>query len=963
MAPSGHWKQFQSERPTEDEIRRWYVRGRTGLGIVCGKVSGHLEMLEFEGRAVAEGVWQDFNNLADQTGLRDLVDRIKHGYGERTPSGGHHLLYRCPDGVEGSDKLAKRPRTEEEAADDERAGIKGPNPRVLIETRGQGGYAVVAPSGGRVHPSGLDYRLVYGGFDSIVTITAAERAALHELARSLDRMPHVAIEPGPEARSGTGRPGDDFAARTTWPEILEPHGWRPLFIAADGNQHWRRPGKDRGTSATINERGEAVLYVFSTSTIFDAERAYSKFAAYTVLNHSGDFAAAARHLRAQGYGQPAAEAEPEVDETSLDVVVCTDRGLCDRDGQTGMADDALRALIAANEETPSVFERARRLVRVGHSKAGPDGSGHPVIERLGKAALAGELARAAWFVTIGGRDRTPKKVAPPPGIVEDILERGSWDGLPSLSGVVETPVVRPDGSILTEPGYDRRTWLFYAPRPGFELPPIPEAPNTGDIRQAVGLLNDAFSDFPFADQASRANAYALLLTPFIRHVLGDGLVPMAVIDAPTPGTGKGLLLDLTTVISTGSVVPKRSPARDGDEWRKEIFAAALEGANYFVIDNAAEPLGAAALDSAITAGRITSRILGESREAVAEIRWTWAATGNNIVVRGDLARRCYWIRLVSDVADPSQRRDFRHPDLLGWAREQRAGLVAAALTIVRSWYAAGCPGAEIPAFGSFEVWSKTIGGIVVHAGIDGFLGNLREFRQMADRSQKEWERFIGAWWAVLGSESLSASELARRMRDDEDRLSSRYAPMRETLPTRLTPAFERAHPPSYQAFAVALGKALTQAQGRWFATDPMLRFESAEDPHRKASVWRVAAKAATSGAQAPAGSAGSAGSPSPSADAVAGSAGSLSFDSTEAIAEDHALLAGSAGSAGSLSPRARARTGAQVHNARTHAGNRAEGDSADPADPAGGQPVMGGGEYPSSPSPPAVDDDWEVWRP
>jgi hypothetical protein len=131
MAPSGRWKQFQRERSTEDEIRRWYAQGRTGLGIVCGEVSGRLELLEFEGRAVAEGLGHDFNTLADQTGLRDLVDRIKHGYGERTPSGGHHILYRCPEGVEGSLKLAKRPPTEEEAADDKRAG-GDPAPRVLI---------------------------------------------------------------------------------------------------------------------------------------------------------------------------------------------------------------------------------------------------------------------------------------------------------------------------------------------------------------------------------------------------------------------------------------------------------------------------------------------------------------------------------------------------------------------------------------------------------------------------------------------------------------------------------------------------------------------------------------------------------------------------------------------------------------------------------------------------------------
>jgi hypothetical protein len=639
------------------------------------------------------------------------------------------------------------------------------------------------------------------------------------------------------------------------------------------------------------------------------------------------------------------------------VIVCTDRGLHDLEGQQGMADDALRALVAANQEHPSIFERGRQLVRVGHSKAAPDDSGHPIIEALSRDALASELASCAWFVTVGARGRT-QYITPPEGVVRAVHARATWDGLPSLAGVTETPVVRSDGTIVSQPGYDAATWLYYAPRSGFRLPAIPERPAAAAIGAAVELLDEAFCDFPFADAASRANAFGLLLTPFVRHLLGEGLVPMAVIDAPTPGTGKGLLLDLTSVISTGGIVPKRTPASTNDEWRKELLAAALEGASYFIVDNTADPLGSPALDSAITAGKVTGRILGQSRDAVVSVRWTWATTGNNISVRGDLARRCYWIRLVPDVADPSQRRDFRHPELLGWAREQRAELVAATLTLIRAWFAAGRPRSDVPAFGSFEGWSQVVGGILAHAGIDAFLGNLREFRQQTDRGQQEWEKFISAWWAVMGTESLSASELARRMRDDQDRLSTRYVPMRETLPARLTAAFERSHPPSYRAFAVALGTALTRAQGRWFGTDPMLRFESVEDPHRKASAWRVTAKAVGTNEQ------GVAGSLSARPNAVAGSAGSLSFDLTEAIAEKEANSAGSAGSAGSLTPRAGGgKLGGEAHASRARVRESAEKDPADPADPASEQDTVGEGDAGGSPPSPPTGDDWEVWRP
>jgi P4 family phage/plasmid primase-like protien len=315
LAPGGRWKQFQRQQSSEDEIRRWYATSRSGLGIVCGRISGNLEMLEFEGRAVAEGLWQEFLSAAEQIGLRNLVDRIKFGYGERTPSGGFHLLYRCPDGVEGSDHLAERPPTEEEAADDRRRGITKPPPRVLIETRGEGGYVIVAPSGGRVHPSEKPYVLHYGGFDSIIMISGTERDALHALARTFDRMPAAPPrDQGSRANLRThdeNTPGNDFNRRGDWAkDVLEPAGWSFTGTDGEGRQRWyRAPGGRPGwTSATVSPDGE-VLIVFSASAGLPTRCGLSKFAAYTNLHHDGDFSTAARALRAQGYGHQSAAVE------------------------------------------------------------------------------------------------------------------------------------------------------------------------------------------------------------------------------------------------------------------------------------------------------------------------------------------------------------------------------------------------------------------------------------------------------------------------------------------------------------------------------------------------------------------------------------------------------------------------------------------------------------------------------
>lgn len=266
------WKRFQSARPSPSQIEDWYRKGLTGVGLVTGEVSGNLECLDFDDH---EG-WGRFKVVAEAVGLGALVRRVCEGYAEQSPHG-FHLLYRCNE-IGGNTKLAQ-------AADK----------KALIETRGEGGYIITAPSTGMSLAG--DYVLKTGGFESIVRITPNERRALHELARSFDEAPKPEHRPQGDAAPGDPRPGDEFNARTTWAEVLESHGWVRLFTRGD-TTHWRRPDKSKGESATTNHNGSDLLYVFSTSTPFEAERSYDKFGAYTILNHNGDFKEAAAALKA-----------------------------------------------------------------------------------------------------------------------------------------------------------------------------------------------------------------------------------------------------------------------------------------------------------------------------------------------------------------------------------------------------------------------------------------------------------------------------------------------------------------------------------------------------------------------------------------------------------------------------------------------------------------------------------------
>ena len=169
------------------------------------------------------------------------------------------------------------------------------------------------------------------------------------------------------------------------------------------------------------------------------------------------------------------------------------------------------------------------------------------------------------------------------------------------------------------------------------------------------------------------------------------------------------------------------------------------------VDNVEHPLYAPSLARALTARTWTDRVLGCSENFTLAQRATWLAAGNNIVLRGDLPRRCYWIRLDARMARPWQRGGFRHPDLLRWVSENRGALVRALLVVAQAWYVAGKPkAADVPRLGSFESWAEVVGGMVEFAGITGFLGNLEALYEKADEGGAEWEGFPSAWWDECG---------------------------------------------------------------------------------------------------------------------------------------------------------------------------------------------------------------------
>lgn len=304
---------YKVSRTTPEQHDQWFTPGQDrGIAVVYGAVSGGVELLEFEGLAVREGLLDEVTEIMEASGPRiaDAWTAILTGWVTESPSGGRHYRVRVEGGdVPGNTKLASRLAREDEYTAEERQRLREkPNSRivrVLIETRGEGGYGLVEPSGGTVHASGRPYVRLAGGPGTIPVLDAETMEGIRDVCRMVDVLPQpeparTAPRPAPPRADGSLRPGDDFEARASWTEILQGV-FRPLHTRGT-TTYWGWADGVGGVKATTGRDEHDRLFVFATGSEFQSEVPYSKFGAYALLNHGGDHKAAARELALQGYG-------------------------------------------------------------------------------------------------------------------------------------------------------------------------------------------------------------------------------------------------------------------------------------------------------------------------------------------------------------------------------------------------------------------------------------------------------------------------------------------------------------------------------------------------------------------------------------------------------------------------------------------------------------------------------------
>lgn len=412
-------------------------------------------------------------------------------------------------------------------------------------------------------------------------------------------------------------------------------------------------------------------------------------------------------------------------------------------------------------KTPRVFSYAGKP-----SQVRADDTGYPAIVPLNRDRAKLLLMEYLRFVQT--REETFREVTPPSELVDLWLSADrSVTGLPVLRGIMNAPAFVTGGVLHDRAGYDTRSRMLYHPPQDFKALPVPVNPSKEDVAEAVELISsNVFVDFPFASEADRANAWALLLLGFMRDMI-QGPTPLHWLDKATPGTGASLLSDAIALIQTGAFMPMETAPYSDDEWRKKLTAKLLSGASYVCFDNVSKKLDSPSLASVLTATVWEDRRLGATETLRIPVSQTFVLSGNNVKMSNELIRRAVRIKLDAGMERPEDRTGFKHTDLKGWIRQNRSELVRACLTVIRAWVCAGMPnGSKSKA--SFESWALLLSGVLENACIVGFLDNAAEV-QSSDDELETLRGFIAAWKEEIGDKRVRARDLQPVMDDMDER--------------------------------------------------------------------------------------------------------------------------------------------------------------------------------------------------
>lgn len=439
-------------------------------------------------------------------------------------------------------------------------------------------------------------------------------------------------------------------------------------------------------------------------------------------------------------------------------------------------------VVATLHHATDIYQRGGRLVRILSDDCPPD----LAIERQASKARIGELPLPTLRETITKLarlvdpfDESGSTKHPPPWLVTGIASRGNWPGVRHLETVVTFPVMRSNGTIVSESGYDPATGLFVDSDINIT---VPEHPTQADAKAAVESLLNLVKDFPFAKPAHKNAWLAFVLTQLVRFAF-HGPAPLFLVDSNVRGSGKTLLAELGALIVTGKSLSRMANPESDKECRNCITAIVLAGTPLVLIDNIVGAFGCGSLDAALTSTIWKDRILGGNEMVELPLCVTWIASGNNVQLAADTGRRVCHIRLQSPEENPEDRSDFQVKDIAQHVRDNRSKYLSDALTILRAYHVAGRPSMNIRRWGSFEGWSAAIREPLVWCGLDDPALTREEFIQLADREAGAIRQLIAGWNEIdPDCDGVTVGDAIRMLEGNRERFATLRTALEELAP-------------------------------------------------------------------------------------------------------------------------------------------------------------------------------------
>jgi putative DNA primase/helicase len=398
-----------------------------------------------------------------------------------------------------------------------------------------------------------------------------------------------------------------------------------------------------------------------------------------------------------------------------------------------------------------------------------------IIQSADVLSLQRDLSAHATFMAYSTAKDSFSLAAPTESLARHLINRveKNLTNYRRLNAVTQAPCLLPSGSVLQKPGYEESV-LFMLRHDHF--PEIPTEPTKEQATAGLKKFDPIFHKFCYVRDAgeawdkttSHAASLAAVLSLIGRTALPT--IPLFGVTAVTRGSGKTKLVEAICQSVIGGH-PTRVAWRDEDELEK-LLAPLLRGADRAsLIDNISRPLKSDCLCLALTAREYAARILGKSERQRVLNNTVFFATGNNLAIEGDLARRSLLIRLDPGVEQPETLHfDF---DPVARAREMYAELVSAALTALRAYIVAGKPwGLSRAKLGSFEEWDALICGCLHWLGYADPVATAKHVAHY-DPERAAGLELLRTWHSDYGEVPIPLSKIRKDKSETYELLKSR----------------------------------------------------------------------------------------------------------------------------------------------------------------------------------------------